>query len=65
MILLANDEAASGVAKTAELLKQSQPALHAIEAERGRKYFDEDRFHEVGLDLRWNSDGKSTGKPSR
>jgi hypothetical protein len=35
------------------------------ERERGRKYFDEDRFHEVGLDLRWNSDGKSTGKPSR
>ena len=32
MILLANEEAASGVAKTAELLKQNQPALHAIEA---------------------------------
>jgi L-asparaginase / beta-aspartyl-peptidase len=32
MMLLANEEATSGVAKTAELLKQNQPALHAIEA---------------------------------
>jgi beta-aspartyl-peptidase (threonine type) len=32
MMLLANEEAASGVAKTAELLRQNQPALHAIEA---------------------------------
>jgi hypothetical protein len=35
------------------------------ERKRQGKDFDEDRFHEVDLDLRWNSDGKSTGKPSR
>jgi L-asparaginase / beta-aspartyl-peptidase len=47
MIVLANDEAASGVAKTAELLKQNQPALHAIEV--GIRLVESDEtVHSVG-----------------
>ena len=53
MILLANDEAASGVAKTAELLKQNRTGAPILTM-----------MASIEVNLTLHSDGKSTGKCS-